>query len=1043
MPKSINKAIESLTQSIISETAGLDIAARLGALGFPRSPELAETFAKLAKRLCTDQPSVELFPVIIIDFLNAPYPEGALLNLLRYTETTGSPNVLLVTLAQAGPLREILATTFGSSQYMADIIIRNPGSLYWLIEKRTWEEEETTAFFETELKREIAHFNTRDGKLNAVRRFHRMGLLRIGVQDLIGIQSIETTTERLSNLADAIVGTVLEILWQDLSGKFEDVSKTPSKGNRSGANTSASHSGQPVGSAGRPHAKAGPPLPPNTGFCVIAMGKLGGRELNYSSDIDLIYLCEEAENAALSFYHMLAQSLTEALSEVTEEGYLYRVDLRLRPDGSSGPLVNSMTSMRIYYENRGKPWEFQAMLKARPIAGDFPLGESFLENISNLIFNPSLPYSPVEDIAHMRARIQESIPVRKRPFNIKLMEGGIRDIEFIVQTLQLLHGSRYPDIRVPGTLEALDRIHKRKLLKKTESKSLADAYRYLRLVEHRLQMMHQIKTHTVPEFRDEVVLIAARVSKGPLGNYSYNDFIQTLTRHLKNVRILSESFFSTDRQEVHSLLFLMPETNPEALKLLERCGVTHPDNAIKVIHTMAYGSFPRLLDRKSRVAFADLLPHLLESVSKTGDPGLTLTNVSRIAAAGKSEYTFYTLLSESNAARALVTTLAGVSSRLTGHLCSRIESLDPLLVDPHELVRTSLENLPQWQDLEQSKTKKQPHGETAGDVLQKRLKQSLDRLHLGAFLADFKSGTFPETLTSSRALFAKRMISSAFETALGGDTPAALFVLGSFSVGEPRFGSDADLLVVSDAGDNEDIVRKIQAINRIFTEGMIFKLDFRLRGEGANAPLVQDMRFYDSYFKKRMSLWERIAFSKIGFWWGSQRIADSILGTLAEHLARPFEKKEIESLFLMRKKLESLAAKTRETWETKQSAGGRYDIEYICGIGIPRILRGGDFPFLASTVERLRMLEEAGLLSSDDFNTCRGALELYARLEYVLELQGFSAPHSEERECYLVKYTERTLDYLGFPLRQGIKEEIKETKQAIRSVFDRFIERAC
>ncbi|NIM19273.1 MAG: hypothetical protein GTO51_02730 [Candidatus Latescibacteria bacterium] len=1020
------KAIESLIESIIEETTGLDITAQLGALGYPKSPRLADVLQKLTKTFCTDRASIELFSSIVIDFLNAPHPEGALINLSRYADIVGAPNVLLITLAQAGPLREILATTFGSSQYMADIVIRNPGYLYWLIEKQTWDQEESLTFFETELEREIAYFRTKKGKLNAVRRYHRMALLRIGVQDLLGQQSIESTSERLSHLADAIVNTVLEILWRDLIQ--HPLEQQTDSGQARRRRKLSNDSDSKV-------------LPrPNTGFSVLALGKLGGRELNYSSDIDLIYLCADADDDVLAFYRTLSQSLTGALTEVTEEGYLYRIDLRLRPDGSSGPLVNSMTSMRIYYENRGKPWEFQAMLKARVIAGDRQLGETFLENISGLIYNPSLPYSPVEDIARMRVRIQENIPARERPFNIKLMEGGIRDIEFIVQTLQLLHGAGHPELRAPGTLDALDRAAKQRLLKKKEAKTLADAYRFLRLVEHRLQMMHQIKTHTVPESPQEVALLAARVSNGPLGSYAYAEFIDALTKHLKNVRILSESFFAEGSQDASSLL-LLPETDAEALQMLESCGIADPERAIKVIHTMAYGSFPRLLDRNTRAAFADLLPHLLDVVSTTGDPGLTLTNVSRIAAAGRSEYALYKFLRESDGARALVVALAGVSSRLTDYLCSRIETLDALLVDPEDLIRASLDHQPVWEGFKRLDKKSMTDKDIVIGSLQKELRQALDRLHLASFLVDFEARSFPDRLAASRASFAKRSIADAFDSAFEEETQAALFAMGSFGVGEPRYGSDADLLVVSNVEDTEAITRNVQTINRVFTEGRIFKLDFRLRGEGANAPLVQDLQFYDNYFKNRMSLWERIAFSKCALWWGDQKIAHSFLGVLEGELTTPFAKNEIEPLLLMRRKLDVLGQKTGLTWETKRSPGGRYDIEYLCGIGIAKIAAAARFPFTAFTGERLDMLKEAGMLDKDESTVCKEALEFYSKLEYILELQGFAIPQSDERERYLESYVERTFDYLGFPLRVGIRDEIRSVKRAVRSIFERFIEK--
>jgi glutamate-ammonia-ligase adenylyltransferase len=1004
MQKSLHEALKSLTASIVKETERIDTVARLTELGYPASTASADIFEKLAKKFCPEPSSIEHFPVIIADFFNAPHPQGALLNLLKYAEITANPGVLLVTLAQAGPLREVLATTFGSSQYMADIIIRNPGYLYWLIEQRTWDMEDSADTFEAELAQEVSFFHTRDGKLNAIRRYHRKALLRIGVQDLLAQRSVDVTTERLSDLADAIIRTLLSILSK---GSQKDMGESPPEA-----------SGE---------------------FAVIALGKLGGRELNYSSDIDLIYLCSDTSDAATSRFHALAQSLTEALSEITAEGYLYRVDLRLRPDGKSGPLVNTITSMQIYYENRGKPWEFQAMLKARVVAGDTALGNTFIENISKLIFNPSLSYSPVEDIGQMRKRIQENIPVHERPFNIKLMEGGIRDIEFIIQTIQLLYTSQHPDIHATGTLAALNRIQNHALLEKAECDSLRNAYRFLRLVEHRLQMMHQIKTHTVPESREDVALLATRVSKGPLGEFSYDEFIITLTTHLKNVRIMSERFFSEDDAKKDSLLFLLPEKSQEARAALEKFGITDVDSAINLIHMMAYGSFPHLFDRNTRISFANLLPRLLKAVSMTGDPGLTLANVSRIAAAGRNEYAFYRLFHESEGARALIIAIAGISSRLTGGLCNRIEIMDALLVEPYDVIDRSLSCTPEWGMLKSSKSGLRSGNETSAQALEKQLKQLLDHLHLAAFFSDIREETFPSTLAESRAQLAKHWITEASENLLGKDAESALFTLGSFAVSEPRFTSDIDLLLVTRANDTEQITKKLHVLNSVISESGIFKLDFRLRGEGANAPLVQTVDFYENYFRTRMSLWERIAFSKYVCWWGCDEIAANLHQTLTKILAKPFSKTEIESLVQMRKKLETLAGHRIEDWETKRSAGGRYDIEYLCAIGLAQTTRREDYPFTATTEERLRMLEAAGILDAEETKTLLEALVLFTRIEYLLELQGFSLPQTTDRDMYLEKYIGRTYAYLGFLSESDVKIQLITTKANTRRIFTRFI----
>ncbi|MDH3215215.1 MAG: hypothetical protein OEN01_02855, partial [Candidatus Krumholzibacteria bacterium] len=625
--KTLEHELKALIIDIIRRPQLSDLASELNALGFSVTPALAESFKAIVVRMATASASETPLAGLLLDLLESPFPSGALVNLLRYIDKTGAPDTFLNIVAGGKPVREILSTVFGTSQYMSDIIIRNPGYLYWLIEKQTWERRETRASYLEDLKCDVANFQTVASKLDAARRFQRRMLLKIGVQDLLGQQTIEETTSSLSHLADAIAENVLDVLWQNLPGAEVDTAP---------------------------------------GLAVLALGKLGGGELNYSSDVDLIYLCEDTSDDKLVLYKDVAKRFTTVLSEVTAEGYLYRVDLRLRPDGDVGPLVNPFTSMMLYYENRARPWEFQAMLKARVIAGDCSVGKRFLGAISALMFNPTLSYSPVETIALMRNRIRQNMSLRDRSFNIKLMEGGIRDVEFIVQTLQLVHGHDYPELLVANTIDGVKAAHKRKLLKRIEKQTLLNAYRFFRLVEHRLQMMHQLKTHSIPESQEEIALLAARVSRGPMGTYSHHKFLSTLTKHLTKIRLVSDSFFGGVCISESTLLLLRPEDAALTRKTLSKFGLSDTAHALSTIQSLAHGSFPHLIDRGTRESFLRLLPLLLEELARTADPNRALLNFSKIAGATSNALTLYSMLLESRPLRALIRDMVGASPLLTG-----------------------------------------------------------------------------------------------------------------------------------------------------------------------------------------------------------------------------------------------------------------------------------------------------------------------------------------------------------------------------------------
>ncbi|MGD8412978.1 MAG: hypothetical protein PVF33_02025 [Candidatus Latescibacterota bacterium] len=988
-----------------------ELADTLAGIGFDDSASTADSFVDVATRLCVEGSAedrdfhVDQFTDLTVRCLESPSPGSALTNLHRYLERTGGPSVFLDTIRRAPPIADMLVTTFGASQYMADILIRNPGYVYWLMDARTWNEPDTVQFYTGWFRREADIFSSVEGKLNAVRRAHRQALLKIGVRDLLGEAGVEETTEKLSNLADAIAQVVLEVVGTDLND-----------------------------------ASSARELPARGGLAVIALGKLGGRELNYSSDIDLVFVCGDVDEDTMAANIKLARAFTTALTEVTPEGYLYRVDLRLRPDGQAGPLVNTETSMRIYYENRGRPWEFQSMLKARAVAGDADLGSRLLATVSGLVYNPSLSYSPLEDIARMREQISGNIPARERSFNIKLMSGGIRDIEFTAQTFQLMHGHRNPELRTPNTLEALDRIRKLGLLKEWQVDNLSAAYRFFRLVEHRLQMMHQLKTHTVPESADEIRLLARRAGRGPLGSFTTESFLETLSKHLNNVRTFSESFFAGEDVHPHSVLLLLPEDDKRAEAIITQYGVEDVRKAMRVLHTMAYGSFPRLHDRITRGAFEELMPYLLEGIAETGDPDRTLVNVAQLAEASRNETGLFRLLTASPPARRRVVAISGFSSYLTKRLSNQMEYFDNFIGTAEPDLDAA--DAGRGRDRDGDSTPEDFSRLDERDAARRRgrHKRLLDRARIAGFIGDHLEGRIgsrsPGILTRS----VHRVVGEVFDSALGKDQPVALLALGSFAVGEPRMFSDLDVIVVADGADIPAVTGRVQLVNRWFDEGGLVKLDFRLRGEGASAPLVQDIGFYKQYFENRMSLWERVAFAKCRFWWGDETVAGKFLEALRAVVAKPFSRPEVETLVKSRRSIETLAPRIMPEWETKRSAGGRYDVEYLTAVGLAESTPGEDYEFSLDTPSRLHALKRLGVLNEVELESIVRALELYLQTEYLLELQEFTLPRSADKAAALERYLSRSFEYWNITVDHGVTAALSEAKREVRPVFNRVMD---
>jgi glutamate-ammonia-ligase adenylyltransferase len=981
-------------------TARPPLETRLAACGFDDSTSTAASF----RGACARMLAADLADAAVVEIIEAcarsAAPGAAIRNLERYIENITNPSIFLRTMLAAPPVLHLVTTVFSTSQHMADILVRQPGFVYWLMEQQTWDAPDTVESYEAWLETEVERFRTIEGKLNAVRRTHRQALLKVGVLDMVSGAAVEEITRRLSELADACARTVLEIVLDEIG--TDD------------------------------------PFPRS--LAVIALGKLGGRELNYSSDIDLIFVSENTDDETMHHYTRVARRFTDAMSALTDEGYLYRVDLRLRPDGKAGPLVNSEDALRIYYENRGRPWEFQALLKARTIAGDLELGDRVLESLSRLVYSTSLPYSPLEAVGAMRDQIKDHVPAGQRGHNIKLMSGGIRDVEFVAQAMQLMHASARAELRTPTTLVALSKLRRLGLMKEWDVDNLSAAYRFFRLVEHRLQMMHQLQTHTLPESDAEIELLARRVSNGPLGAFTPDSFVETLSKHLNNVRTFADSFFAGEAVHPHSVLLMLPEESERAVSVLSPYGFADVGRAMRTLHAMAYGSFPRLLDRRARAAFEALLPHLLADVGAAGDPDLALVNVAQIAAAEKSEAAFYGMLADSAAARRLVVGLAGMSSMLTRELCAQIGVLDSMVEgggEPAAAVEAMLADVPEWERFSAQDAVARGSTSAATDR-QSRERQWFERLRIHAFAeclgARFAPGPHGLTGEGARARAAHLHLAAAFDEMVPEKERVAVFAMGSYGVGEPRITSDLDLLVVADGVDLPDLTRRVQIINQWFLDGRILKLDFRLRAEGASAPLVQDLAFYENYFHARASLWERVAFAKCAAWWGGEEIKRAFLRKLRAFVARPFTPIETARLLEMRGAVEGLAPRHHAAWDTKRSAGARYDVEYLTAVGMGASCANRLDYFTLGTRERIDALVETGFVSSATGRTLRAAVDLFTLVEHVMELQEMTHPGSEERAGYLAHYADRTFEAMGLGTG-SVAARLHAAKQAVRAGF--------
>jgi len=489
----------------------------------------------------------EILPALLEAIGRTADPDQALNHWERWLASGVSRSAVLEYLRSAPRMLDLVCAIFGNSDSLAFTLVRDPLLLYWLAQQNVLSTAPTRAGMERMIRQSLEGVTATELRLDALRRFRRREMLRIGVRDLVRLADVVETTASLSDLASVLIDAAYRIVDTDLRARHG----IPMHQNRQGRWV-------------------------ETGFTVIAMGKLGGHELNYSSDVDVLYVCESHEGETRpaasgrakaktpaqrvlsneEYFEILARELTKALTVQTHEGYVYRVDLRLRAEGSVGQLTRSLDDYAKYYRTRGQVWERLALLKAWPIAGSQEVGRSFIKMVRPFVLAPSSKrpdveqgLAIVEEVRSVKERIDAKMAERgHEQRNVKLGVGGIREIEFLVQTIQVLAGRRLPGILGRGTLGSLVRLQKAGILSGKQQADLTRAYQFLRDVEHKLQMVHDLQTHALPDQQKELERCAIRVGYDRADRpIALKQFQADLAGHTTLVHDIFRSFFETPK----------------------------------------------------------------------------------------------------------------------------------------------------------------------------------------------------------------------------------------------------------------------------------------------------------------------------------------------------------------------------------------------------------------------------------------------------------------------------------------------------------------
>jgi [glutamine synthetase] adenylyltransferase / [glutamine synthetase]-adenylyl-L-tyrosine phosphorylase len=569
---------------------------------------------------------------------------------------------------------------------------------------------------------------------------------------------------------------------------------------------------------------------PNAEFAILAMGKLGGGELNHSSDVDLLFLYSDegqlvSQLSYHEFFNWLSKRILETFSTPHPQGSLFRVDLRLRPEGSAGPLARSLESMENYYAGFGETWERLALIKARGIAGSRELAYEFLRQHQPFIYPKSATPDLLEEIANIKRRIERDVVGRdKLQRDVKLGIGGIREIEFIVQALQLTHGAQHPFLQEPSMLKALRALRQLDLLPREEVLALDNAYRFLRRVEHRLQIEAEQQTHTVPDDPEALRRLARSLRFS-----SAEDFATALQERMGTVRPIFQRIIS--------------ETPSEAAKIDLKI-FKDANHATKALAALERGPMSFHVAPRTRQIFRKLQPVLLDWLAKGADPDATLNQFVRfVEAYGLRSLLFELLVANPKLLELLVKTFD--ASRFAGELLiRRPQLLEEITRDPTFAEARSIgEHLWRLDSLGASAF----HLDPVRAYRQRQILRMIlrDVLNLAKPPTSKPFGAELSDLAEACLLFTIRL--------LGGEQ-STVIALGKFGGRELSYGADLDVLFVGE--DVRAAQNLVVTMAQPTSEGNIWMLDARLRPEGEKGPLVCALETYQAYFERRAQLWE-------------------------------------------------------------------------------------------------------------------------------------------------------------------------------------------
>ncbi|MGD9637453.1 MAG: bifunctional [glutamine synthetase] adenylyltransferase/[glutamine synthetase]-adenylyl-L-tyrosine phosphorylase [Alphaproteobacteria bacterium] len=872
--------------------------------------------------------------------------------------------------------RDFLKSIFGNSSYLSQIICDYPDFFQNIITKTP------EIVFEEEILA-LSNYDVSKIDLNKIKQdlriFKKKLSLVIALADISGFWELENVTKALTITAEKTLDTACRFLFYTSfkEGKIEEIALE------------------------------------NSGYIIIGMGKLGAYELNYSSDIDLIILFDDKKIIykgnldAKAFYNNLTKSLIAIMQERTPNGYVFRTDLRLRPDPNSTPVAMSVSAAETYYESFGQNWERAAMIKARPVAGDIEAGNLFLKHIKPFVWRKSLDFKAIQDIHTIKGQIlnlhSKNYKESLLGYNVKLGRGGIREIEFYAQSQQLIWGGRNPVLQNRETCKSLDILSETGHVASEASEELKACYRFLRMVEHRIQMVEDRQTHELPKNEEDFHKMALFC-----GFNDKEDFCNEVKNNLMTVENYFTNLFNetSEKKDVSKLVFEGNFVNSETIEKLAEMGFSNNTVIFNRISDWLAGHPRATRTAKAKELLLECLPSLLNALSDTSNPDTAFMRFDEFLYAQPAGVQLFYLFKANPSLFNLVAKIMGDAPSISKELQKKPELLDNIIepdffapLPDKDVLMTEVKRLLNVVD----------SFEQTLDVFRRFKKYRLFQLQVQLFENIIDGETFGRECSKLADVIVSELMPQVlkeFVAKFGKITNSKLAILALGKAGSEEMGpkSDLDLIVIYETDDINSAseggnislaasnyftkwtMRFTNALNVMTAEGKLWDIDMRLRPSGNAGPLATSLEAFVKYQTNDAWIWEHQALTRARVICGDQELIDKINQSIKTILSQPRDKTELVS------KIDGMRLKIAETHKPnppfgiKYMPGGMVDIEFI--VQYLKLAYGADYPeiLIPKTSEALIAMSKSSIISNETSVLLNDAYSFWLSIQGILSL---------------------------------------------------------